>query len=133
MDNLSNLTEILGWSEEQIKDIRFVAYTYLIQGKYDIAIFFFKTLLIISKDPFDLQSLGAIHLEIGKNLDALKYLDLALKEIPHHYPSILNRAKALFNLGYKKQGFAAVRSLLTCEDEEIKKQAEALIFLYSKM
>jgi tetratricopeptide (TPR) repeat protein len=124
--------EILGWGEEQINDLRYVGYQYLKQGKYDIAIKFFEALTVLDPENlYDLQTLGALYLEIGKNVEALNYLDRSLKIKPNHFPSLLNRTKALFGLGYKKQGLALAQTLKTCPDKNISSQAEALILAYS--
>ena len=122
----------LKWSDQQINDIRFVGYSYLQQGKYEIASKFFEALTVFDPDnAYDLQVLGALYLEMNNTLDALAYLDKALKLQSDHLPSQLNRAKALFNLGHKKQGLIAVKNLTKSPDESIKNEANALIFAYS--
>lgn len=126
-----NWQEELNLNEEQINSLRFVAYTYLRMGKYDIAETFFKALFLIDRNNiYDLQMLGAIYLQKNNNAQALNLLDKALKVAPNHYPSLLNKAKALFGLGYKKEGFDEVEKLISCEDAEIRDQASALKELY---
>lgn len=122
---------MLGWGDEQIEDLRFVAYSYLKQGLYDEALTFFEALTILSPDnAYDLQTLGAIYLHQGKALLSLNFLDRALKIDPTHYPSLLNRAKALFLLGYKKQGIAQAHALESCRDAKINSAARALLMSY---
>ena len=126
-----NWMELLNWTEEQIEDLRFVAYSYLKQGLYDDALTFFEAIAILSPDnAYDLQTLGGIYLHQGNALLALNFLDKALKVDPHHYPTLLNRAKALFLLGYKKQGIAQAHALETCRDAAINSAARALILSY---
>jgi len=75
--------------------------------------------------------LGAIYLQMGKGLEALQYIDKALSLEPNHFPSLLNRGKALFILGYRKQGIEQMKQLLTCSDKNISSEAEALMITYS--
>ena len=44
-----NWLEELEWGEDQIEELRIAGYAYLRQGKYDIALKFFKALVIL--DP----------------------------------------------------------------------------------
>jgi len=123
--------KILGWKNEEMDDLRYVAYSYIKQGQYDIALKFFEGLVVLDPDnSYDLQTLGALYLQQGNGLEALHYLDRALKIVPHHFPSRLNRAKSLFMLGYKKQGIAQSIELEKCSDAQIAKQASALLLAY---
>ncbi|MCB1109070.1 MAG: type III secretion chaperone [Chlamydiia bacterium] len=127
-----NWLEILGWDENELDDLRFVGFSYIKQGKYDIALTFFEALVVLSKNAaYDLQTLGAIHLQLGDNLSALNYLEQAVKIVPDHQPTLLNRVKALFLLGYKRQAFQQGQWLQTHAEKEIADQATALIMAYS--
>ena len=127
-----NWLEILGWGQSEIDDLRFVAYSYIKQGVYDIAITFFDALAVLeTPTSYDLQTLGALYLQMGNGLKALDYLDRALKMDPSHLPTQVNRAKALFMLGYKRQGLLAAVELEKSENPQIAKQATALILSYS--
>lgn len=127
-----NWNEIIGWNEEQLNDLRIVGYSYLKEGKYDIALKFFKSLvLLIPGNPYDIQTLGALYLQMGNNLMALNYIEQALKIDPIHGPTLLNRTKALFALGYKRQGIAQARTLETNQDPKVASQATALILSYT--
>ena len=126
-----NWTEILGWGKEELDDLRYVAYTYIKQGVYDVALTFYDALAVLaSPSAYDLQTIGALHLQIGNGLKALDHLDRALKIEPAHLPTQLNRAKALFMLGYKRQGLAQAMELEKCPEKEIATQASALILSY---
>ena|SRR3990167_1706201 len=123
---------ILGWGPDELEDLRFIGYSYIKQGKYDIATSFFESLVLLSPDTdYDLQTLGALYLQTGNNLMALNYIEKALKKNPSHLHSQLNRAKALLMLGYKKQGLTQARSLEHCANEPIANQAQALLLAYS--
>jgi tetratricopeptide (TPR) repeat protein len=124
--------EVLGWGEEEVEDIRFVAYSYIQQGLYDIAIRFFEGLAALTPpNVYDLQTLGALYLQKGNGMEALLYLDKSLELAPDHYPSLLNRAKALFLLGYTKQGLLQAKELEKCPEPGIAQQASALLLSHT--
>jgi tetratricopeptide (TPR) repeat protein len=124
--------EILGWNLEELEDIRFVGFSYIRQGHYELATSFFEALVILSSSTnYDLQTLGALYLQRGNHLAALNYLEKAVRADPHHAPTLLNRAKALFALGYAKQGIMQAKSLQTNPQRNIADQASALILAYS--
>jgi len=90
---------ILGWGQEELEDLRLVGYSYIRQGKYDIATTFFEALVVLNPNSiYDMQTLGALYLQRGNNLMALNYIEKALKLDPTHAPTLLNRTKALFAL-----------------------------------
>jgi len=126
-----NWLEVLDWDSSELEDLRFVGYSYIQQGKYDIALSFFKALVVLNpSSSYDLQTLGALFLEKGNNLEALNYLDQSLKIEPTHLSSKLNKAKALFSLGYKKQATIVAKELEKSTDESIAKRASALLLSY---
>lgn len=126
-----NWLNILGWDNSQLEDLRFVGYSYIKQGKYDIALKFFEALVVLDpKSDYDLQTLGALYLQMGNNLSALDFLERAIKLSKDHGPTLLNRAKALFLLGYKKQGIDQVKALENHPLAEIANQARALALAY---
>lgn len=126
-----NWLNILGWDDSQLEDLRFVGYSYIKQGKYDIALKFFEALVVLNpKSEYDLQTLGALYLQMGNNLSALDFLERAIKINKDHGPTLLNRAKALFLLGYKKQGIDQVKILENHPLTEVANQAKALALAY---
>ena len=123
---------ILGWNKEELEDLRFVGYSYIKQGKYDVATTFFEALVVLAPDSaYDLQTLGALYLQKGNNLMALNYIEKSIKLDPTHLPTLLNRTKTLFALGYKRQALAQAHALEKCAQEQIAGQAQALILAYS--
>jgi predicted Zn-dependent protease len=127
-----NWLEVLGWRLEELDDLRFVGFSYIRQGSYDLALTFFEALTILApQSAYDHQTLGALYLQKNNNLMALNTIEKALKLEPDHYPTQLNRAKALFALGYKKQALASAKVLLKCPVEQIANQATALILAYT--
>lgn len=126
-----NWLEVLDWGKDELEDLRFVGYSYLKQGKYDIALTFFDALVVLEPDnPYDLQTLGALHLQLSNNLLALNFIERSLKFAPDHLPTRLNRAKALFALGYKRQATRESEELTKCDDLSIADQASALLLAY---
>ncbi|MCP5505276.1 MAG: type III secretion chaperone [Chlamydiales bacterium] len=124
--------ELLGWSEEQIEDIRFAGYSFIKQGQYEHALKFFEVLSILPQENvYDLQTLGGIYLQLGNNLSALNFLEKALTLDPVHEPTLLNRTKALFLLGYKRQALSQASKLERSSDLHIADQARALTLAYS--
>jgi tetratricopeptide (TPR) repeat protein len=125
-------SDVLGWDNEAVEDLRYLGYAYLKQGKYEIARSFFEALITISgQNSYDLQTLGALYLEVGKNLQALNTIEQALKLDPHHPETLLNRAKALFALGYRRQALAQANALLKEPNPIIGNQASALLLAYT--
>ena len=126
-----NWIELLGWNKTQIEDIRFAGYAYIKQGHYEQALKFFEVLVILpEKDVYDLQTLGAIYLQLGNNLAALNYLEKSLAIDPSHEPTLLNRVKALFLLGYKKQAVLQASKLEKSSNPYIADQSRALNLAY---
>jgi len=61
-----NWTEKLGWNDEQIEELRMTAYAYIRQGKYDMALDFFKALRVLEPDNlYGAQTVGAIYVQLS--------------------------------------------------------------------
>lgn len=124
--------EILGWSEEQLEDIRFLGYAYVRQGKYELAQSFFEALVAVAPgSAYDVQTLGAIYLQKGESAKALFYLDQALKLEDNHVPTLMNRCKALLVIGHLEEGLKIAKKLKKNKDLSIADVASALILAYS--
>ncbi|MEC7838481.1 MAG: CDC27 family protein [Chlamydiota bacterium] len=123
--------ELLGWTEEQLEDLRYAGYAYIRQGKYDIALPIFEALTVLNKEnAYDAQTLGALFLELGQPAKAAKALDRALKLETDHAPTLLNFTKALFMLGKKSEGLKLAKMLKNESDPKIANSAWALILAY---
>lgn len=123
--------EILGWDQEEIDDLRSAGYSYIQQGVYDIALKYYEALTILAPtNSYDLETIGALFLQMGNGMQALDYIDRSLKIEPENYQARLNRAKALFMLGYRRQGLLQAMELEKCEDEQVASQASALVLAY---
>lgn len=126
-----NWLERLGWNEDQLEEVRVLAYAYIRQGKYDIALPFFEVLTILLPDnAYDSQTLGALYLQMGNPAKALRYFDRALKLEPNHAPTLLNLAKALMQLGNREEGLRVARILKTNPDAYVSSVAEALLLAF---
>jgi tetratricopeptide (TPR) repeat protein len=129
-----NWLEYLGWNQDQLEDLRYAGYLYIRQGKYDVALSFFETLVILShNDAYDTRTLGALYLQKGNNIKALDLFDLSLQKDPNHLPTLLNKTKALFSLGYYKQAVEQAKKLKFAQDPLIQSKAEALILTHQNL
>jgi len=125
--------EKLGWDEEQLEDMRYTAYAYIRQGKYDIALPFFEALSLLDPESaYDAQTIGAIYLEQNEPSKALIYFDKALKLEGDHAPTLLNTCKALFMLGRKDEGLKLANILKNENSAAVANVAKALILAYSE-
>lgn len=123
---------ILGWQSNELEDLRFVGFSYIKQGKWEIALKFYEALLVIAPNNiYDLQTLGALHLQVGNHFKALHFIEKALKIDPLHEPTLLNRTKALFALGFRRQALLQAKALTSSKDKTIASQADALVLSYS--
>lgn len=122
----------LEWGDEQLEDLRYTGYAYLRQGKYEIAISFFEALTVLDKDSaYDIQTLGALYLQVGNAAKAIKCFDKALKLEADHGPTLLNLCKALFMLGKKEEGLKLAHILKREPNPMISNVATALILAHS--
>lgn len=122
----------LGWSQEQLEDIRFAGYAYIRQGKYDIALPFFEALVVLDPESsYDAQTLGALYLQLNSPLKAIKIFDKALQLEADHAPTLLNVTKALLMLGRKEEAVKLANILKNEKDAAISNVAKALILAYS--
>lgn len=125
--------EKLGWTEEHIEDLRYTGFSYVRQGKYEIALSFFEALSILEPESaYDAQTLGAIYLQMNEPEKALKCFDRALKlESTDHAPTLLNLAKTFFSMGRKEEGLKIANILKAEKNQAIANVAKALILAYS--
>lgn len=127
-----NWCQALGWTEEQIEDLRYTGYSYIRQGKYDIALPFFEALSILDPESaYDAQTLAAIYIQLNQAADAMIYLDRALKLDGEHSPTLVNLMKAFFMLGQKEEGLRLANILKNEPDAAISNVAKALILAHS--
>src|SRR5271166_3823835 len=116
--------ERLGWTAEQLDDLRNTGYAYIRQGKYEIALRFFEALAILEPESaYDLQTLGALYLQTNRPADAVKYLEKALRLETDHAPTLLNLTKGLFMLGRKEEGLKLANILKNETDPVISNTA----------
>ncbi len=126
-----NWTKRLGWTEEQLDEIRNAGYSYIRQGKYDIALPFFEALVILNPESsYDAQALGALFVETNQPDKAIKYLDRALQLEADHSPTLLNLTKAFFMSGRKPDGIRLAKVLQNDPNPFISGTASALLMTY---
>ncbi len=127
-----NWIEKLNWNEEHIEDLRYTGYSYVRQGKYDIALAFFEALNVLDPESaYDAQTLGAIYLQLNYPAKALKCFDKALKIEADHGPTLLNLTKAFLMLGRKEEAMQLANILKNEKNLQIANVAKALILANS--
>lgn len=127
-----NWLKILNWDEEHLEDLKYTGYSYIRQGKYEIALAFFEALMILEpKETYNIQTIGAIYLQQNQPAKALEYFQIALKLTGNHGPTLINLAKAFFMLNNKEEGLRIAHVLKTDNDATISNMAKALIMAYS--
>lgn len=127
-----NWMDKLRWTDEHIEDLRYTGFSYIRQGKYDIALAFFEALAILDpENVYDAQTLGAIYLQLNLYQQALKCFDRALKlENEDHAPTLLNLAKTFFAMGKKQEGLKLVNILKNEKNSTVANVAKALLLAY---
>ena len=122
----------LNWTTEHIEDLRYTGFSYIRQGKYDIALPFFEALEILDpQSAYDAQTLGALYLQINQPKKALKCLDRALKlESDDHGPTLLNLAKTFFAMNKKEEGLKLANILKNEKNPIVSNIAKALLLAY---
>lgn len=121
----------LNWSNEQLADLRNAGYAYIRQGKYEIALPFFEALVVLdSESAYDIQTLGAIYLQMNNPAKALKCFDKALKINAEHSLTLLNITKALFALGKKEEGLKLANILKNEPNPAISNVAKAFLLAF---
>ena len=124
--------ETLGWSEEHIDDLRNAGYSYIRQGKYDIAISFLQALTILDGlEAYDWQTLGGLYLEIGQHERAIKTLETALTLARDHGPTRLNLAKTYLAVGRIGEAIKLAKSLQRDKNKTVASVARALVLAYT--
>ncbi|MCI5052930.1 MAG: type III secretion chaperone [Simkaniaceae bacterium] len=125
-----SINEILGWDEEQLKDLRYAGYSYVRNGRYEIARKFFESLFVIDPSSvYDARTLGAIYLQIGEYDLSLKLLNHAKELDDTNDMARNNRSRALFHTGNKEEALKLAHDLAKSQDAIVAQRAEALLIL----
>lgn len=126
-----NWIDITGWTPQQIDDLRFQGFSFLKEGQYEKALVFFRGLTVLDPvDPYDVQTLGALQLQLGNYGEAIQTFDWALSLAPEHEPTKLNKALALLQTENKPDGLTLLSTLAKSRDPSIASQASALALSY---
>lgn len=128
-----NWLQQLGWTEDHLEEMRIVGFSYLRQGKYEIALPFFEALVALDRDNvYDLQTLGALYVQVNQPQKAVRYLNKALLHDEDHGPTLLNLMKAYFMMNKRSDGLRLAEVLKNDDNPVIAGVAEAFILSYSK-
>ncbi|MCB1149710.1 MAG: type III secretion chaperone [Chlamydiia bacterium] len=131
MDKI-NWLEKLGWTDEQLEELRFTGFAYIRQGKYDIALDIFEALIVLDPSSlYDLQTLGAIYLQLDRPEDAINSLQESFKHEGDHTPTLINLCKALFMVDRIDEGLKLAEILQRDKDPSISNTAKALLLAFS--
>ena len=123
----------LRWGDEQMGDLRILAYNYLKEGQYRRAATLFEALVVLRRDhAYDQQTLGALYLQMNEAKKAVGQLRRALELKRNHLPTQLNLAKALLICGEKGEGLSLARRLSRVRNRRVRNTAEALIMGYER-
>ncbi len=123
--------DVLGWTEEQVQDVRVTGYGYFRQGHYAHAIVFFEALISLNPESvYDLEMLGALYLQKGDYKRAIETLDRAMSLAPDHQESRLNKAKAHLSLGEREEGLGLAQELSRSPNHRVRNLATALVMAY---
>jgi tetratricopeptide (TPR) repeat protein len=129
---MQKIRELLDLTEENVEDLRFLGYSYIRQGHYDIGLTFFEGLSLLSDEhPYDFQTLGALYLQTDQYEKAKVTLEKALLLNPEHSNTLLNHAKTLLLLGKRDAGLLRAHELSKDTNTQIANDAQALILAYS--
>lgn len=127
-----NWKDFLGWNERELKELRFAGFSLYREGKYEKALLFFEALMAL--DPastYDIQTCGAIYLQLGNKEKALNLFNQSLTLEPEHELTLLNKAKALLLLQQKTEAFQLLDKLEKSVKVTIANDATALKMAYS--
>jgi tetratricopeptide (TPR) repeat protein len=124
--------EVIGWSQDEIDELRAIGYSYLRQGQYKVAQTFFEALVVL--DPanlFDLKTLGGLRDIAGDAPGAIDTFTQVLQHAPQDTFALLGLAKAELSAGKQTQAIERLRTLSTSSQKRIALDAQALILAYS--
>lgn len=126
-----SLATELGWGDAQRQEMRMLGCDLLREGKYEKATALFEGVVELGSDEvFDLQTLGALYVQLGRWEEALHHLNQAAMRNEKHLPTRLNQAKALVGLERLEEGLEIARRLMGCRNERIREWAEALLLAH---
>jgi tetratricopeptide (TPR) repeat protein len=124
----TEMLNILGWKKDDLSNLQFIGFSYIKQGKFDIAKTLFEALEVLDpEDAYNLNTLGGLYIETKEPYKALNVLEKALMLDPQNENSQYNRIQALLSLGFRKQALEACLFLSQGKDPILKSKAEALL------
>ncbi|SCA59108.1 hypothetical protein AB751O23_DI_00030 [Chlamydiales bacterium SCGC AB-751-O23] len=126
-----NWQEVLGWGKDQVDDIKFFAFSYLKQGKYEIALKLFLGLkVLVPEDSYVIKTLGSLYLVTNQPEIALEYLNRSTEIEPKNSRVKLNIVQALLDSGQREEAIKKAKSLVKVREKAIAGKAKALIMAW---
>lgn len=124
--------EMLNWNENQVDDLKFFGFSYLKQGKYDVALEVFLGLkVLVPHDSYVLKTLGALYLELKQPEKALPILEEASLLEPSNEFVAINRVQSLIDLGRTQEAMQSAKLLTKNKNKKVADRAKALIMAWS--
>lgn len=120
------------WKEltaEQKRDLRYMGFSYIRQGKYEIARSIFSLLVEVDQSTYDLQTLGALYLQLNQLEQSHHFLERALQKNAKSAITQVNYLKTLYFLGDLENAKKRALSLRKHKRKQIANQAQAILTL----
>ncbi len=128
----TNWCDVLGFQETHLDEIRYIAWTYLKEGKLEEAKRFFEGLIVLEpSNGYNWRTLGAIFLLQGDYNKAIEHCKKSLELEPNEESVQLNLAKAMLYLGQRDAGLDIAKKL-SQGTNRIADDAGALVLAYGQ-
>jgi len=128
----ATLSELRGYSEEDLSVIAEVGYALYRRRRYDLAAVVFDGLAVLTGQEYPVRALAAIAMVQGRFEEALAYADVAVARGPFSLQARQLRAECLMHLGRHNEAQAELERIVQAaprdaEEEAIRRRAAALL------
>jgi tetratricopeptide (TPR) repeat protein len=123
--------EVIGWGQDEVDELRAIAYAYMRQGQLKLAQTFFEALVILEPNSlYDLRTLAGLRDLLGDPQGSVTLYQEALTRDPRDPFSQLGLAKAQLAAGQATDALPRLQQLATSPDKRIATDAQALLLAY---
>jgi len=123
---------VVGWGQEEIDELRSIAYAYMRQGQMTLAHTFFEALVVLQPNSlYDLRMLASLRDLLGDPAGAIEVYQQLLKNEPNDLFASIGLSKALLATGQRGPAMERLRLLSTCANRLIANDAQALLLAYA--
>jgi Flp pilus assembly protein TadD len=124
--------EVVGWDQDEIEEMRAIAYAYLRQGHLALARTFYEALVVLDPNSlYDLRTLAVLRDLQGDTDGALTLYGKVLQLEPTDPFASLGLAKAQLAAGRRGEAIPRLQKLSTIPDRRVAADAQALLQAYS--